>query len=173
MFSRVLTFTGASDIEAGVRYLEDTAAPLLREQKGFRGLAASADRSGRVVGVMSLWDTEAERDSSLSALAEALRTDDPRLIQGETTCPRPAANSLAWPTQAACVLSYPGWLGDGLRTVAEVVAGFTAVCHAIDLTLGETGGVRYLLNPFDGDWTREQMIANLLPEVELELEARS
>jgi len=44
MFTRIVTFTEATDIDAGVRYLQDTVAPLLREQKGFRGSKSSAAR---------------------------------------------------------------------------------------------------------------------------------
>jgi|SRR5579859_1083485 len=84
MFTRTVTFTGATDIDGGVRYLQDTVAPLLGEQKGFRGVTASADRAGAVLGVLSLWETEAERDASESALASA-RQEGQRVIGGEVT----------------------------------------------------------------------------------------
>ena len=73
MFTRIVTFTEATDIDAGVRYLQDTVAPLLREQKGFRGVTASADRSAGVLGVLTLWETEADRDASWDALAARRR----------------------------------------------------------------------------------------------------
>jgi heme-degrading monooxygenase HmoA len=82
MFTRTVTFTGATDIDAGVRYLQDTVAPLLGEQKGFRGVTASADRAGGVLGVLSLWETEADRDTSESTLARA-RQDGQRVLGGE------------------------------------------------------------------------------------------
>lgn len=84
MFTRTVTFTGATDIDAGMRYLQDTVAPLLREQKGFRGVTGSADRSGGVLGVLSLWETEADRDSSESSLVKA-REEGRRVIGGEIT----------------------------------------------------------------------------------------
>jgi heme-degrading monooxygenase HmoA len=84
MFARTVTFTGATDIDAGMRYLQDTVAPLLREQKGFRGLTASADRSSGVLGVLSLWETEADRDASESTLVKA-REEGQRVIGGEMT----------------------------------------------------------------------------------------
>lgn len=84
MFTRIVTFTGTSNIDAGLRYLQDTVAPLLREQKGFRGVTASADRPGRVLGVLSLWETEADRDASDSMLDNA-RKEGQRLIGGEIT----------------------------------------------------------------------------------------
>jgi heme-degrading monooxygenase HmoA len=84
MFTRIVTFTGAADIDAGVRYLRDTVAPELRKQKGFRGVTASADRSGGVLGVLSLWDTEADRDASDNALAKN-RAEGQRVIGGQMT----------------------------------------------------------------------------------------
>jgi heme-degrading monooxygenase HmoA len=84
MFTRTVTFTGVTGIDAGVRYLQDTVAPLLAEQRGFRGVSAGADRSGGVVGVLSLWETEADRDASASTLANA-RQEGQRIIGGEMT----------------------------------------------------------------------------------------
>jgi heme-degrading monooxygenase HmoA len=84
MFTRTVTFTGATDIDAGVRYLHDTVTPLLREQKGFRGVTASADRSGGVLGVLSLWETEADRDASESTLVKA-REEGRQVIGGNIT----------------------------------------------------------------------------------------
>jgi heme-degrading monooxygenase HmoA len=84
MHARIVTYTGATSIDAGVRYLNDTAAPLLREQRGFRGVTASADRSGGVLGILSLWDTEADRDASEGTLVKA-RTEGQRVIGGVFT----------------------------------------------------------------------------------------
>jgi heme-degrading monooxygenase HmoA len=82
MFTRVVSFTGARDIDAGVAFTQDTVAPLMREQKGFRGTTASADRSGGVFAVLSLWETEADRDASESALAK-VREEAQTVIGGE------------------------------------------------------------------------------------------
>ena len=84
MFNRVVTFTGATDIDAGVRYLNETVAPLLREQKGFRGAIASADRAAGMLGVLTLWETEAERDASESGLMQS-REEGLRVIGGTMT----------------------------------------------------------------------------------------
>src|SRR5580704_16218290 len=70
MYTRILTFTGAKDIDGGVSYLRDTALPILRSQVGFRGVTASADRSGGVFGILSVWESEAARASSESALGK-------------------------------------------------------------------------------------------------------
>lgn len=84
MFTRVVTFTGATDIDAGVRLLQGNVAPLLGQQKGFRGVFASADRSGGVLGVLSLWETEADRDASEATMANA-RGEGLRAVGGEMT----------------------------------------------------------------------------------------
>jgi quinol monooxygenase YgiN len=84
MFTRTVTFTGAADIDAGVKYVQDTAAPLLRAQRGCRGVTASADRSGGMLGVLSLWETWADREASESALIKA-RDEALRLIGGQIT----------------------------------------------------------------------------------------
>ena len=82
MFNRVVSFNGVSSIDAGVRYLNDRVASLLREQKGFRGVIASADRASGQLGVLTLWETEAERDASESALLSS-REESLRVVGGE------------------------------------------------------------------------------------------
>lgn len=82
MFTRAVTFSGVTDIEAGLRYLRGTAAPVLRQQKGFRGVTASADRSGGVLGVLSLWETEADREASDATLAKS-RAEGQQVIGGQ------------------------------------------------------------------------------------------
>ena len=84
MFTRAVIFTGATDIDAGMRYLQDTVAPMLRQQTGFRGVTASADGSAGVLGVLSLWETEADLDASESTLAKA-REEGQRVIGGALT----------------------------------------------------------------------------------------
>ena len=70
MFSRVLTYRGAKNVDGGVGVVRESV-PLLRELKGYRGVTASADRDGGVFGILGLWETEADRDASLDALAGA------------------------------------------------------------------------------------------------------
>jgi hypothetical protein len=68
MHTRLTQFTGATHIDEGVAFVRQEALPVLGAQKGFRGVTVSADRSGGVFGVLSLWETEADRDASDSAL---------------------------------------------------------------------------------------------------------
>jgi len=84
MFVRVLTFAGAEHIDEGVRFVRDEAVPVLRQQHGYRGTAVSADRSGGLFGVVTRWETEADRDASDSALAKS-REDGRRIIGGTLT----------------------------------------------------------------------------------------
>ncbi|MGH9014663.1 MAG: hypothetical protein ACRDZ1_12085 [Acidimicrobiia bacterium] len=84
MYTRVLTFTEAKNIDDGVAFVRENAVPVLKEQKGYRGLSASADRDGGVLGLLSLWETEADRDASLDALAQ-LRQQGLDIVGGELT----------------------------------------------------------------------------------------
>jgi heme-degrading monooxygenase HmoA len=84
MFTRIVTFTGATDIDAGIDYTRETVAPLLRQQKGFRGTTASADRSAGTYSVMSTWESEADRDASESAMAK-VREEAQHILGGEVS----------------------------------------------------------------------------------------
>ena len=81
MFSRVVTITGAQDIDAGIEYVRSTVAPVLHQQKGFRGTTASVDRSNDLFGVLSLWESAADRDASDSALLK-LREEATEIVGG-------------------------------------------------------------------------------------------
>ena len=109
---------------------------------------------------------------SLFALKAALEKDDPRIIQGATTTPPPLQCVSEWDVEAACLLGFCGWIGDGLQTVGEVEEFFDRMCYEIDQTLREPAGCRHLLNWYD-DTPRSQMIAGLLPEVVLALAERT
>jgi hypothetical protein len=71
MYTRLLTFTRATGIDAGVDYLREKALPILEAQHGFCGVSASADRAGLLLSILSLWETEADRSASDSALGKA------------------------------------------------------------------------------------------------------
>ena len=58
--------------------------PVLNSQRGFRGISASADRAGAVLTILSLWDTEADRAASDSALGKA-REEALKLVGGSLT----------------------------------------------------------------------------------------
>jgi heme-degrading monooxygenase HmoA len=74
MYTRVVTLSGVQDVEALLAHLQDTALSALRAQKGYKGFSVSADRAAGVIGTLSMWETEADRDASDSALVK-LRED--------------------------------------------------------------------------------------------------
>src|SRR5437016_13005072 len=117
-------------------------------------------------GVVPLLST-----AGLNALARALQNDDPRLLQGATTSPPPLQCVQDWPVEAACGLSYCGWQGDGLESVAEVEDYFAQMCFEADQVLGEPAACRWFLNWFD-ETPRDEMRALLLPEVQRTLARR-
>lgn len=110
--------------------------------------------------------------AGLKALRNALAKDDSRLTQGSTTTPPPLQCVLDWPCEGACVVSYPGWQGEGLETVGEVEQYFARVCWACDNRLGEPAACRFFLNWFD-DTDRSEVRRLLLPEVDRALAERS
>ena len=110
--------------------------------------------------------------AGLVALRDALRSDDPRVIQGATTQPPPLMCVQDWPCEACCALSFAGWQGDGLTTVGEVEEHFAKQCFEADQKLGEPAACRWFLNWFD-DTPRDEMRRELLAEVELAISWRN
>ena len=107
----------------------------------------------------------------LMSLRDALRSDDPRLVQGATTTPPPLMCVQDWPVEACCALGYCGWQGDALHTVGEVEEHFAKCCFEADQRLGEPAACRWFLNWFD-DTPRDQMRRLLLDEVQRVLAER-
>lgn len=109
--------------------------------------------------------------TGLMALRDALRSNDPRLVQGATTTPPPLMCVQDWPVEAACALGVCGWLGDNLESVGQVEEHFAKCCFEADQRLGEPAACRWFLNWFD-DTPRDEMRRELLAEVELALADR-
>jgi hypothetical protein len=84
MFNRVTTLTGASDLDEAVRYLQETALPVARSQTGYRGATASVDREAGLLGILTMWDSAANREASESAIAKN-REEASRLFSGTMT----------------------------------------------------------------------------------------
>jgi hypothetical protein len=81
-------------------------------------------------------------NSALQALQEALRRDDPALIQGATTLPAAGLATDAQPVVAACAIALAGWRGEGLPSVGAVEDYLAGIVHAADRALGEPAAVR-------------------------------
>jgi len=150
MFTRIVNFIGARDIDGGVQYIRDTAAPLLRQQVGFRGASVSADRSEGLLSVLTMWASEADRDASESALGKA-REEIRRSIGGHVEVERYEqvfAEMASMPQAGAALLVQ--WIsmdpaevdGNIAYFASEVVPqmkaqpGFVAVRHMIDRASG-------------------------------------
>ncbi|HEV3213554.1 MAG TPA: hypothetical protein VGZ03_09190 [Acidimicrobiales bacterium] len=80
----MVTITDAKNIDEGVAFVRDTVDTTLSTQKGFRGITLSADRAGGVFGVLTLWETAADRDSSEGTSAK-LRQQGLEVIGGKVT----------------------------------------------------------------------------------------
>lgn len=100
----------------------------------------------------------------LKALAEAIHTDDLRLVQGSTTVPPPLICVEDWPVEGADAIGLAGWLGDGLTTVGEVENHFAKACYECDQLLKEPAACRWFLTWHD-DTPRQAMRAELYLEV--------
>jgi heme-degrading monooxygenase HmoA len=105
MFTRLLSFKGATDIDGGVSYLRNEALPILLSQHGFRGVTASADRSGQEFGILSLWESESDRAASDSALGKA-RQEAAGIVGGTLTVENfeEVAEAINKPAVAGCAL---------------------------------------------------------------------
>jgi heme-degrading monooxygenase HmoA len=84
MFTRMVNFTNAKDIDSGIDYVRDVVTPVLHSQRGWRGTTVSADRPNRYFSVLTLWETEADRDASESALLK-VRDEGHEIIGGDIT----------------------------------------------------------------------------------------
>ena len=122
----ILTFVGAQNLDEGVTFAAEEAAPPLRQQKGYRGLTASVDRAGGVIGMLSLWERPADRDAAESVLAK-IGDGAHGLLGGEVVIEnyeRLVADVARRPTVGAAVLLTPIRM-DPAR-IDENVASFTS-----------------------------------------------
>ncbi len=107
--------------------------------------------------------------AELTALRDALKSDNANLIQGATTSPPPLECVRDWPCEAACLIGFACWQGnDPVMTVAEVSDRFAEACAHV----GRAGcRVGDLLTWWDNT-PRAEARAALLPLVEEALAAR-
>jgi heme-degrading monooxygenase HmoA len=85
MYTRLLTFTGISDVEAAVNVLQDKALSIVRSQRGYKGMTASVDQSTGTMGILSVWETAADREASESALGKTREEARMELGGGDLT----------------------------------------------------------------------------------------
>jgi heme-degrading monooxygenase HmoA len=150
MYTRILTFKRATDIDGGVSYLRDEVLPVLSAQHGFRGVTASADRAGALLGIMSLWESESDRAASDSALGKA-RQEAVKIAGGDLTVENfeQVAEVTTKPPMVGCALIVtrtsmdPASVEDNIvffknEVVAQIKAepGFCALRNMIDRQTG-------------------------------------
>jgi len=150
MFTRLLTWTGVTNVEGGLDYVRNTALPIVRQQKGYLGLSASVDRQAGALGVLSLWATEADRDASDSALAK-VRDEGTEAIGGSLQVERleEVAGDVVKPPEAGCALMVsqysidPAAVDDLIEFFRKDIApqikaapGFCALRNMVDRSTG-------------------------------------
>jgi len=109
--------------------------------------------------------------AGLEALWHALRSDDPRLMQGASTSPPPLSCHHDDAINGCCSIGWCGFQGENLETVGEVEEYFARACFEADQRLGEAGASRWFLNWYD-DAPRTAMRLELQAEVERILDQR-
>jgi len=67
---RLTLIEGVQDLEGAAKVLAEQVVPRLKEQKGMAGLTASADKETGLLGVLSLWQTEADLEASSLAVSK-------------------------------------------------------------------------------------------------------
>lgn len=106
----------------------------------------------------------------LQGLASALEKDDIRLLQGATTTPPPLPSIEDCPVEAACAMTFCGWLGEDM-TVGQAEEYFANLCFQADQEIGQPAACRHFLNWHD-DTPRAEMQSALLSAVREVLDKR-
>ncbi|HEY1189547.1 MAG TPA: hypothetical protein VGE74_18015 [Gemmata sp.] len=110
--------------------------------------------------------------TGIESLRDALRSDNPCLVQGSTTVPAPLIATRDERVCGACAIAFCGWQGDALETVGAVEEFFSRICWEGDQAFGEPAGCRKFLDWFD-DTPRDEVRRELFAEVERTLAERS
>lgn len=111
----------------------------------------------------------------LLLLAEALASDDPRLIQSVTTIPPCQTPRSDGQCEGACPIGYAYWRGLNLFTAEDVMDAFVACSAECDTMAGDDDDDDDLVRHFIGWWDstpRLEARRELLVEVHQELVRR-
>ena len=151
MFTRLLTWTGATNVKGGIEYVRDTALPIVRQQHGYQGLSASLESSANILSLLSVWETESDREASESALVKA-RDEGTELIGGTLQVERleEVARELLKQPQVGCALMVssfsmdPAVIDDNVAFFKREVVpqiksapGFCALRNMVNRSTGE------------------------------------
>jgi heme-degrading monooxygenase HmoA len=151
MHARLVTITG-TDVDAALKFVDEKVGPAAAQQRGFRQLAASGDRSRGVLSVVSVWETKQDLDASDSAIAK-LRQEALSSFGGQADVAvfeEVVMEVGATPPAPGCVLQVarfhmdPGKIDANVEVFKNEVVprmkslrGFRAVRQMIDRTTGE------------------------------------
>ena len=151
MYARVVMLTGVKDIDAAVAYLQGDPLSVVRSQRGYKGMSAGADRSSGLLGILSLWETAADRDASESALAKTREDARKDLASGLTVeALDQVAVQVGNPPTPGCALALTRISIDPGK-VAEVIEHFKK--EILPEVIGYPGfrSMRNLINPETGE----------------------
>lgn len=151
MYARIVMLTGVKDIDAAVAYLQEDPLSVLRSQRGYKGLSAGADRSSGLLGLLSLWETAADRDASESALAKT-REDARRDLASDMTVEsvEQLAVQVGNPPAIGCALALTR-LSLEPGKVAEIAELFNREILPEITAMPGFRSARLLINPETGD----------------------
>ena len=84
MHARLITVRGATKIDETVEFIRDNIVSDLRQQKGFESINLAGNHSGGTFTVLTVWQTEADRDSS-EGFSEKARNEALKILGGQLT----------------------------------------------------------------------------------------
>ena len=150
MHARLTTITGA-DVDAAIKYLEETAAPVLGQQKGIRQLAASGDPAKGIVSIVSVFDSLADLEASRSAI-DKVRQGGLEQFGGTATVKEfeQVAMGTNSPPEAGAIVRIQSTTIDPSR-VDETVEWFTSTVMPAMLASPGVKAVRNLIDRSTGE----------------------
>jgi heme-degrading monooxygenase HmoA len=150
--ARLITVRGATKIDETIEFIRKNIVPDLRQQKGFDSINLAGNRSTGTFTVLTVWQTEVDRDNS-EGFSEKARNEALKILGGElsvdyfeetlrevgSTPPAPGAK-----LQVRSIKMDPDKVDDNLAFFKESVLpdikstpGFMAVRHMINRQTGE------------------------------------
>ena len=82
MYARLITVRGATRIDEAVDFVKENVVPGLRQQRGFESINLAGSRAAGIFTVLTVWQTEVDRDSSES-FSEKARNEALKILGGE------------------------------------------------------------------------------------------
>lgn len=84
MYARLITVRGATKIDETIAFIRENVVPDLRQQKGFESINLAGNRSEGTFTVLTVWQTEADRNSS-EGFSEKARDEALKIMGGQMT----------------------------------------------------------------------------------------